>query len=1477
MRNRNSHGGGGFAPRLIAVVVTAASLLCGITAGTASALGGVPSSGVSPRGTTVDLFDYWVDGNHHHATYGTGGINANGHQLQFNTGKSSELQNSWTGGETNKPDGMGDGWGAPRTGMVSTDLVNGYPSLADTTLTGIPNFGDNWNNQQSTSTQLHAESLDYLFNSSSFEGKTAYMDVGGLLQVDDEGYYTYDCRRNFAAFTPDGRESGSFSLYGDPAVGGNGQFFPFADPGTVDIGTSVDTEDLNHHFGMHMSTRFVQQYGGHTDESQQTAVTYNFSGDDDVWVYVDGKLVGDLGGIHDAVSLQINFASGEVVTYRDANGDNVFNAGDHQFGTTEHLSNLVYGDQRPGTLADNSYHTLDFFYLERGAGASNMTLKYNLKNIPESGVLNVDQNGDPIPGSTFILQEADADYQPEGDGLSVKASTNANGELVFTWDQSNAGDPSVADSELPIALDQLYEISGGNRNWILTQTGVPAGYRNAGAMQLYYDNGLLLSNNEWATGAWSQAHVTMLADGTAYPYVGPDGTSTGAPVDLSEGETYAVILKRGTAGGWHPVSGNVLDGWTVADATSDDTGAVLSAARSYGEDHRFVLGSDGSYEVTLDELPGDVNTYYYRLLQNNDPDAAAKAEYTIGVYHVAENGTVTRLQSNPVVGNTTIDGFERMFSVTLNVPNIKNMITVKKTDANGQPLSGATFQLYEGFLNVKPQTAGTPYTTGDNGEVVIGDNDTEHLLVGHDYTIFETEAPEPYLVSETPIHVHVDSTGVYADAGGESDDINVTVGLGGLVKSMNGFSANDRVDATLHDVQAVTQSGVHTTAPSDGMAWTDQEGAAALHLHYDGVNNANAPKYASPTGGLAYAATGGQSADRVTIESGWPRLRVEQCRETHAEGSGTVTNSKQNLEGKDLSALFTGAVTVTMSDEIAGLTVANHVEPYTPDEAFSYTVTFKGDNGASPLTGQAKYRLNDGVWQTLGAGQNVTVTTSGDGTVVTCAFNLSDEQRVQFTGLAANVEFTVTQDKKDGWTTNSTLSDGTIVTQSDNGPYTQTDTLPDRAAGQADFYNTKNGGLTVTKQVKNGDGGESFAFTVLLTYPDHAQPSADQVKVDSQVVDNAKAISFSLKHGQSATITGLPHGTTYQVTETANAAYDTTIDAGSGSIDANLADGNQVTVTNTRKTGTLTVTKTTYGADGNEVTASDLQFEFTVVLSDIPVGATIPEGWTPKEDGTWSRSFQLGAAGNVSFSDLPVGATYTVTETNSGDYQPEIGTVIGSIVASGSTAAFVNSPKPEEPTPTTGSLTVTKHVVHEDGSDPDASEQFMFTVAFSGDIAGISAPEDVQCALVEGGSSCSFVLADDQSRSFSDIPAGVAYTVSEAPVDGYVSSLPDNATGTIGTGTTIAVDVTNTLTAADPDPNPDPDPDPDPEPTPDPDPEPVPTPEPDTPASQESEDNNGKSLPGTGSAVAGVAAVLAALLAAGAVLLALIHRRENRR
>lgn len=461
--------------RVLAVPLAACALMFGATS--ASADQAVPFSNhtvqtVNPTGTTVNLFDYWVVNGDNDSSKNINNDNKNDntginkdHQLKFNGGAGSGI-NKWTG--RSNINGFG------RLSFVKTMLVDGYPAINNGTHTS-----------QGQGVNYTDESLAYLFNNDSQangkqNGKAVYNNVKGLFQLKD-GYYVYDSYGsdgNYAVYSP---ATNSFNVYDSAGVykGSSnsetnlGQFFPFDSAYKVfdEQGNKLSPKkivdgsmSLNHHFGMSMTTEFVQPNGGKTTKNED--MIFEFSGDDDVWVYIDGVLVGDLGGIHEKATLKINFATGGVhVGHIDNANDPEQTIQDTTIRAMFEAAGADTTNFRENTFQNSTKHTLSFFYLERGAGASNMSLKFNLTTLPSSEVEKVDQNGEAVQGAEFALYQSDANWNAQGEPIA-QGTTDANGQLVLL-----KSDGSV------LSFDNQH--ADGHDYFVLKETGLPEGYRSS--------------------------------------------------------------------------------------------------------------------------------------------------------------------------------------------------------------------------------------------------------------------------------------------------------------------------------------------------------------------------------------------------------------------------------------------------------------------------------------------------------------------------------------------------------------------------------------------------------------------------------------------------------------------------------------------------------------------------------------------------------------------------------------------------------------------------------------------------------------------------------------------------------------------------------------------------------------------------------------------------------------------------------------
>ncbi|MCD8022045.1 MAG: fibro-slime domain-containing protein [Lachnospiraceae bacterium] len=206
--------------------------------------------------------------------------------------------------------------------------------------------------------------LNKLYDTSgSTIGVTYVGSANYLFQVDDEGYYYFDSDQNGAAYNQSAQRfylsSSTTTVNGSDGDYGTA-FFPY---NKVDSYTSISDGTLNYWFGMSVEMDFYlpNDVGTGGNQYNDEDMVFEFSGDDDVWVFVDDELVLNISGVHSEMKGSINFSTGEVTV---KTGDSVKWA---NYSSTSTLTNCTAGT-----------HTLKVYYMERGAWDSNLSIKFNV-------------------------------------------------------------------------------------------------------------------------------------------------------------------------------------------------------------------------------------------------------------------------------------------------------------------------------------------------------------------------------------------------------------------------------------------------------------------------------------------------------------------------------------------------------------------------------------------------------------------------------------------------------------------------------------------------------------------------------------------------------------------------------------------------------------------------------------------------------------------------------------------------------------------------------------------------------------------------------------------------------------------------------------------------------------------------------------------------------------------------------------------
>lgn len=347
-----------------------------------------------------------------------------------------------------------------------------------------------------------------LFSRDTLDGaKKVYENVGfQFVYNESSGYYTYSSNLNHAQLTTDDDGNQEVKLYrqsmapadsASESSHGNAGFYPFEDINDaalnsagssmswdewadaldndfelkpaeyardiVSTGSTNPASVVDMHFGLKLEADFYLPENKRSDfdsddDGTNDELVYEFTGDDDLWVYVDDQLVLDIGGGHTYVSGSINFTTGEVwvekytkMTFSDHDNDGIKETitsdGPHvnkplgdTDATIEHF-----------TIDGDKMHTLRVFYLERHSGVSNCRMHFNIPVVPSNSVI-VKKDLVNHEGLDFSVTP-DVDY-------TFKVYTKKPGESEFSvlknTDYAVGGSTETTD-----AIDGTFKLKSG--------------------------------------------------------------------------------------------------------------------------------------------------------------------------------------------------------------------------------------------------------------------------------------------------------------------------------------------------------------------------------------------------------------------------------------------------------------------------------------------------------------------------------------------------------------------------------------------------------------------------------------------------------------------------------------------------------------------------------------------------------------------------------------------------------------------------------------------------------------------------------------------------------------------------------------------------------------------------------------------------------------------------------------------------------
>lgn len=355
-------------------------------------------------------------------------------------------------------------YGAAAQGLVGKKLVNGKMVDPNNENVVLPYFSGEEIHPYNTDREIDKnKNLSEYYNNLQFPFKQT-MDKNGVIT------YSYDSGSDYAVYYDFDNnsfyESNQYIQNGttNDSTAPTKGFYPLNKPGD-------SREAVNMGFGTEFTIPFTLSKDGKINGQD---ITFNFTGDDDVWVFIDDYLVLDMGGAHRMASGTIDFAKKNVTVERAFTPDKSTTAAWKDGATranqtsTESLKTFAdietdNGKTFADIMADDSkVHTLKMFYMERGMIDSNMSVSFNFSPIPSGLTLSKDVNTASVNDGlksvvetkdNFDFTVTDTDtrteytYEKDYDGTRTEKKTTTNGVVEGLADNVYAKNFAYKDAD----------------------------------------------------------------------------------------------------------------------------------------------------------------------------------------------------------------------------------------------------------------------------------------------------------------------------------------------------------------------------------------------------------------------------------------------------------------------------------------------------------------------------------------------------------------------------------------------------------------------------------------------------------------------------------------------------------------------------------------------------------------------------------------------------------------------------------------------------------------------------------------------------------------------------------------------------------------------------------------------------------------------------------------------------------------------